>query len=291
MAGPPPRSLCQVVPGTGLGGCPRPAGLAGATAPILHPTQEGTVTPWHRLGDPDLLHQAEGAGTPTPAAPPGTGAVGAHWGSPGHACAPLVVTLISLSLQGPARSPPGGCRAPRDSSCAGARACTPRYGPAALGGCGAGGGTPALPCPGQGPRRWGRGSAPSAPAPPHPALPHRSARPQVSPRSAPTGDSSPAALRPDRSHRHRHRHRAAGAVGQSRGSPLTKAAPAQRRGRGTARPHPRRRRARPRAHRHPARLTAPGRPRSPPRARQRGPAEDGRHFYVTRFRLVSSCCP
>lgn len=131
--------------------------------------------------------------------------MGAHWGSPGDARAPLVVTLISLSLQGPARSPPGGCRAPRDSSCAGTRACTPRYGPAALGGCGAGGGTPDLPCPGQGPRRWGGGSAPSAPAPPHPALPHRSARPQVPPRSAPTGDSSPAALRPDRSHRHRRR--------------------------------------------------------------------------------------
>lgn len=104
---------------------------------------------------------------------------------------------------------PGGVQSTEGLFLCGGKGLHPQVWPRGIGGAAVCAGLCPVPAgPGQGPRCWGGGSSPSALAPAataplHPTLPHRSAhQAQPVPRSAPTGSSSPSALRPDHSHQH-----------------------------------------------------------------------------------------
>lgn len=184
-----------------------------------------------------MLQEAEGVRGPrTPTPPQAWGLWGQRWcikaaqGMPWpgpmlcwrweHPPAPCLCPTSGDASLCPCRTLPGGPRTPRGGAehrgtlpVRGQGPAPPGMAPWHWGGCSVRRETSALLChvpagPGQGPRCWGGGSSPSAlapvaAAPLHPALPHRSAhQTQPVPRSAPTGSSSPSALRPDHSHQH-----------------------------------------------------------------------------------------
>lgn len=211
----------------------------GSTAPILHLAlltlaPEGTGTPWEPL---TCCKRQRGCGGLGPRPPPQAwglwgqrwcikAAQGMPWPGPmlcwrwEHPPAPCLCPTSGDASLCPCRTLPGGPHTPRGGAehrgtlpVRGQGPAPPGMAPWHWGGCSVRRETSALLChvpagPGQGPRCWGGGSSPSAlapvaAAPLHPALPHRSAhQTQPVPRSAPTGSSSPSALRPDHSHQH-----------------------------------------------------------------------------------------